>query len=85
MIFGDADNSDIRHVPSLLAVILTMTMFMFVSAAIIREKELDNTAFLIVTPMSLLDIFRTATRWFRFVIIGIFLVYLCLFTIEFVH
>ncbi|PKH29118.1 hypothetical protein [Shewanella sp. ALD9] len=85
MIFGDADNSDIRHVPSLLAVILTMTMFMFVSVAIIREKALDNTAFLIVTPMSLLDIFRTATRWFRFVIIGIFLVYLCLFTIELVH
>ena len=41
----------INIVPGLVAVILTMTMIMFTSAAIVREREHGNMEFLINTPV----------------------------------
>jgi ABC-2 type transport system permease protein len=46
----------VNIVPGLLAVILTMTMIMFTSAAIVRERELGNMEFLIVTPVRSLEL-----------------------------
>ncbi len=49
--FNPEQRSVVNTVPGLLAVILTMTMIMFTSAAIVRERELGNMEFLIVTPV----------------------------------
>ena len=49
--FNPEQRSVVNIVPGLVAVILTMTMIMFTSAAIVREKERGNMEFLITTPM----------------------------------
>ncbi|MGX9462830.1 ABC transporter permease [Shewanella sp. A14] len=54
--FNPEQRSVVNIVPGLLAVILTMTMIMFTSAAIVREQELGNMEFLIVTPVSSLEL-----------------------------
>ncbi|WP_133010736.1 ABC transporter permease [Marinomonas flavescens] len=41
----------VNTLPGLLAVILTMTMILFTSAAIVREQEQGNMEFLITTPV----------------------------------
>jgi ABC-2 type transport system permease protein len=41
----------VNIVPGLVGIILTMTMVMFTSAAIVREKECGNLEFLISTPV----------------------------------
>lgn len=43
--------SSVNIVPGLIAVILTMTMILFTSAAIVREREQGNMEFLINTPI----------------------------------
>jgi len=43
--------SAVNIVPGLIAVILTMTMILFTSAAIVREREQGNLEFLINTPV----------------------------------
>lgn len=43
--------SAVNIVPGLIAVILTMTMILFTSAAIVREREQGNMEFLINTPI----------------------------------
>jgi len=43
--------SEVNIVPGLIAVILTMTMILFTSAAIVREREQGNMEFLINTPI----------------------------------
>lgn len=42
--------------PGLLGVILTMTMIMFTSAAIVRERERGNLELLITTPVSSMEL-----------------------------
>jgi ABC-2 type transport system permease protein len=54
--FNPEQRSVVNIVPGLLAVILTMTMIMFTSAAIVRERELGNMEFLIVTPVRSLEL-----------------------------
>lgn len=49
--FNPEQRSVVNIVPGLVAVILTMTMIMFTSAAIVREKERGNMELLITTPM----------------------------------
>lgn len=46
----------VNIVPGLIGVILTMTMVMFTSAAIVREKERGNIEFIISTPVSSLEL-----------------------------
>lgn len=48
--------SAVNIVPSLIAVILTMTMILFTSAAIVREREQGNMEFLINTPIRPLEL-----------------------------
>jgi ABC-2 type transport system permease protein len=46
----------VNIVPGLIAVILTMTMILFTSAAIVREREQGNMEFLINTPIRPLEL-----------------------------
>lgn len=49
--FNPEKRSAVNIVPGLIAVILTMTMILFTSAAIVREREQGNMEFLITTPI----------------------------------
>lgn len=52
MFYNPAQRSAINIVPGLLGVILTMTMVLFTSIAIVRESEQGNLELLITTPVS---------------------------------
>lgn len=49
--FNPERRTPVNIVPGLLAVILTMTMILFTSTAIVREKERGNLELLITTPV----------------------------------
>lgn len=49
--FNPERRTPVNVVPGLLAVILTMTMILFTSTAIVREKERGNLELLITTPL----------------------------------
>jgi ABC-2 type transport system permease protein len=46
----------VNTVPGLVAVILTMTMILFTSAAIVREQERGNMEMLITTPLAPIEL-----------------------------
>lgn len=54
--FNPEQRSVVNIVPGLLGVILTMTMVMFTSAAIVRDREQGNMEFLITTPVRPLEL-----------------------------
>lgn len=54
--FNPEQRSVVNIVPGLLGVILTMTMVMFTSAAIVREREQGNMEFLITTPVRSMEL-----------------------------
>ena len=54
--FNPEQRSVVNIVPGLLAIILTMTMILFTSAAIVREREQGNMEFLITTPVRPLEL-----------------------------
>ncbi|MNE10567.1 Inner membrane transport permease YbhS [compost metagenome] len=54
--FNPSRRSAVNIVPGLLGVILTMTMIMFTSAAIVRERERGNLELLITTPVSSMEL-----------------------------
>ncbi len=54
--FNTEQRTVINIVPGLLAVILTMTMIMFTSAAIVREREHGNMELLITTPIKPMEL-----------------------------
>lgn len=51
MYFNPEQRTVVNIVPGLLGIILTMTMVLFTSAAIVREREQGNMEFLITTPV----------------------------------
>ncbi|MEJ2620820.1 MAG: ABC transporter permease [Candidatus Thiodiazotropha sp.] len=51
LLYNPEQRSVVHIVPGLVAVILTMTMVMFTSAAIVRESERGNMEMLITTPV----------------------------------
>ncbi len=51
LFFNPERKSAINIIPGLLGVILTMTMVLFTSVAIVREREQGNLELLITTPM----------------------------------
>ncbi|MGD8275814.1 MAG: ABC transporter permease [Thiohalocapsa sp.] len=51
LLFNPEQRSVVNIVPGLVPVILTMTMIMFTSAAIVRERERGNMEMLINTPV----------------------------------
>jgi ABC-2 type transport system permease protein len=50
--YNPARRSAVNIVPGLIGVILTMTMVLFTSVAIVRERERGNMELLIATPLS---------------------------------
>lgn len=55
-LFNPEQRTAVNIVPGLIAVILTMTMVLFTSAAVVREREQGNMEFLITTPMQPLEL-----------------------------
>ncbi|MFV0447281.1 MAG: ABC transporter permease [Vibrio sp.] len=51
LLYNPSRRSAVNIVPGLLGVILTMTMILFTSAAIVRERERGNLELLITTPV----------------------------------
>ncbi|WP_260260697.1 ABC transporter permease [Vibrio intestinalis] len=51
LFYNPSQRSAVNIVPGLLGVILTMTMILFTSAAIVRERERGNLELLITTPI----------------------------------
>lgn len=51
LLYNPEQRSAVNIVPGLVAIILTMTMIMFTSAAIVREREWGNLEMLITTPV----------------------------------
>jgi len=54
--FNPERRTPVNIVPGMLAVILTMTMILFTSIAIVREKERGNLELLITTPMRSIEL-----------------------------
>ncbi|VAW70877.1 Domain of unknown function / Efflux ABC transporter, permease protein [hydrothermal vent metagenome] len=51
LFYNPEQRTAVNIVPGLVAIILTMTMIMFTSAAIVRERERGNLELLITTPV----------------------------------
>ncbi|MGF1761069.1 ABC transporter permease [Photobacterium sagamiensis] len=56
LLYNPERRSAVNIVPGLLGVILTMTMILFTSAAIVRERERGNLELLITTPVHPLEL-----------------------------
>ncbi len=56
LFYNPSRRSAVNIVPGLLGVILTMTMVLFTSIAIVREREQGNLELLITTPVSSLEL-----------------------------
>ena len=56
LFFNPERRSEVNIVPGLTAVILTMTLVLFTSAALVRERERGNLELLITTPISPLEL-----------------------------
>ena len=54
--FNPEQRSVVNILPGLIAIILTMTMILFTSAAIVREKERGNMELLITTPLRSIEL-----------------------------
>ncbi len=56
LLYNPEQRSAVNIVPGLVAIILTMTMIMFTSAAIVREREQGNLEMLITTPVRSIEL-----------------------------
>ena len=56
LFYNPSRSSAVNIVPGLLAVILSMTMVLFTSVAVVREREQGNLELLITTPVSSLEL-----------------------------
>jgi ABC-2 type transport system permease protein len=56
LLYNPEQRTVVNIVPGLAGIILTMTMIMFTSAAIVRERELGNMEMLITTPIRAVEL-----------------------------
>lgn len=56
ILYNPEQRTAVNIIPGLVAVILTMTMIMFTSAAIVRERERGNMEMLITTPVRSIEL-----------------------------
>ena len=56
LFYNPEQRSAVNIVPGLVAIILTMTMIMFTSAAIVRERERGNLEMIITTPVRSIEL-----------------------------
>ncbi len=69
LFYNPEQRSAVNIVPGLIAVILTMTMILFTSAAIVRERERGNLELLITTPIKPLELMLG--KIFPYIIVGL--------------
>ncbi|CAH0992129.1 putative multidrug ABC transporter permease YbhS [Sinobacterium norvegicum] len=69
LLYNPEQRSELFTVPGLLGVILTMTMTMFTSIAIVRERERGNMELLIATPVKTVELMTG--KLIPYVIIGL--------------
>ncbi|PKG86468.1 ABC transporter [Colwellia sp. 75C3] len=69
LLYNPEQRSVVNIVPGLVAVILTMTMIMFTSAAIVREQERGNMEMLITTPLASIELM--IGKIFPYIFIGV--------------
>lgn len=77
LLYNPEKRSSLFTVPGLLGVILTMTMIMFTSIAIVRERERGNIELLITTPVRNLELM--IGKILPYVVIGLLQVSVILF------
>ncbi len=68
LLYNPEQRSVVNIVPGLVGVILTMTMIMFTSAAIVRERERGNMELLITTPLASIELM--VGKIFPYIFIG---------------
>ena len=56
LLYNPEQRTAVNIVPGLIAIILTMTMILFTSAAIVRERERGNMEMLITTPVRSIEL-----------------------------
>ncbi len=56
LLYNPEQRTAVNIVPGLVGIILTMTMIMFTSAAIVRERERGNLELLITTPVKSIEL-----------------------------
>ena len=56
LFFNPSRRSQVNIIPGLVGIILTMTMILFTSAAIVRERENGNLELLITTPIRSIEL-----------------------------
>ncbi|RTR40498.1 ABC transporter permease [Shewanella canadensis] len=69
LFYNPEQRSAVNIVPGLIAVILTMTMILFTSAAIVRERERGNLELLITTPIKPIELMLG--KIFPYIIVGL--------------
>lgn len=69
LLYNPSRRSAVNIVPGLLGVILTMTMILFTSAAIVRERERGNLELLITTPVHSIELMIGKNRPVQFLLV----------------
>lgn len=69
LFFNPSRRSQVNIIPGLVGIILTMTMIMFTSAAIVREREHGNLELLITTPIRSIELM--IGKIFPYILIGL--------------
>ena len=68
LFFNPSRRSQVNIIPGLVGIILTMTMIMFTSAAIVREREHGNLELLITTPIHSIELM--IGKIFPYILVG---------------
>ena len=76
LFYNPSRRSAVNIVPGLLGVILTMTMVLFTSIAIVREREQGNLELLITTPVTSLELM--VAKIIPYILVGLIQVVLVL-------
>lgn len=76
LLYNPSRRSAVNIVPGLLGVILTMTMILFTSAAIVRERERGNLELLITTPVHPIELM--VAKIIPYIFIGLIQVFIIL-------
>lgn len=74
--YNPSRRSAVNIVPGLLGVILTMTMILFTSAAIVRERERGNLELLITTPIHSIELM--VAKIIPYIFVGLIQVFILL-------
>ncbi len=76
LLYNPSRRSAVNIVPGLLGVILTMTMILFTSAAIVRERERGNLELLITTPVHPIELM--VSKIVPYIFVGLIQVFIIL-------